>query len=226
MRATVAPRDAAHLEPKGRFVMQELPLFPTLESARLAAAHCVACDRAQGRIQVVFGHGNPDARLMLVGETPSATDDETGKPFTGPAGRLLDRLFAEIGISRADVWITNLTRCFAGTLKDGRVENRPVKVSQIKACRTWTDIEIRYVNPNVLLAVGAPAAKHLIGPDFKLQEQHGQLFERPDGRVAIGVVQPAYVMRLQAIDEAAFHRQRAQLVEDLRIAANAAGLVD
>jgi DNA polymerase len=206
--------------------MQELPLFPTLESARLAAAHCVACDRAQTRTQVVFGNGNPTAKLMLIGEAPSATDDETGQPFTGPAGRLLDRLFAEIGMSRRDVWITNLTRCFAGTLRNGRVENRPAKVSEIKACRTWTDIEIRYVNPKVLLAVGAPAAKHLIGADFKLQEQHGQLIERPDDRLAIAVVQPAYVMRLQAIDEAAYQRQRASLVEDLRVAARAAGLVE
>src|SRR3954452_18560533 len=124
----------------------ELPLYPSLESARLAASHCVACGRADGRTQVVFGAGNSEATMMLIGEAPSATDDDTGKPFTGPAGRLLDKIFEEIGIHRRDVWITNLVRCFDGALKDGRMENRPAKVSEIKACAMWRDIEIRYVN--------------------------------------------------------------------------------
>jgi uracil-DNA glycosylase len=206
--------------------MLELPLYPTLESARLAAEHCVACGRADSRTQVVFGSGNPNATLMLIGEAPSATDDDTGKPFTGPAGKLLDNLFEEIGIHRRDVWITNLVRCFDGVLKDGRMENRPTKVSEIKACAIWRDIEIRYVNPKVILAIGAPAAKHLIGPDFKLQEQHGQLIERPDGRLVTATVQPAYVMRLTTIDPPAYDRVRAQLVADLRIAATAAGMIE
>jgi uracil-DNA glycosylase len=206
--------------------MLELPLYPTLESARLAAEHCVACGRADGRTQVVFGSGNPNATLMLIGEAPSATDDDTGKPFTGPAGKLLDNLFEEIGIHRRDVWITNLVRCFDGVLKNGRMENRPTKVSEIKACAIWRDIEIRYVNPKVILAIGAPAAKHLIGPDFKLQEQHGQLIERPDGRLVTATVQPAYVMRLTTIDPPAYDRVRAQLVADLRIAATAAGMIE
>src|SRR4029078_8205494 len=114
--------------------MMELPLYPTLESAPLAAAHCIACGRAVGRTQVVLGYGTSDAALRLIGEAPSATDDDTGKPFTGPAGKLLDTIFAEVGIHRRDVWITNLVRCFDGALKDGRMENRPAKVREIKAC--------------------------------------------------------------------------------------------
>jgi DNA polymerase len=204
--------------------MLELPLYPTLESARLAAAHCVACGRADSRTQVVFGSGKPDAGLMLIGEAPSATDDNTGKPFTGPAGRLLDTVFEEVGIHRREVWITNLVRCFDGAVKNGRIENRPARASEIRACASWREMEIRYVDPKVILAVGAPAAKLLIGPDFRLQEQHGQLFDRPDGRYAIATVQPAYVMRLSTIDEAAHVRVRAQLVADIRVAASAAGL--
>jgi DNA polymerase len=206
--------------------MLELPLYPTLESARLAADHCVACGRADGRTQVVFGSGNPDATLMLIGEAPSATDDNTGKPFTGPAGKLLDQVLAEVGIHRRDLWITNLVRCFDGALRNGRMENRPAKVSEIKACAIWRDLEIRYVNPRVILAVGAPAAKHLLGPDFKLKEQHGQVFERPDGRKVVATIQPAFVMRLSSIiDEAAQARARAQLVEDIRVAATASGMI-
>ena len=206
--------------------MQELPLYPTLASARLAALDCVACGRAAERTQVVFGAGNSQAALMLVGEAPSSTDDQTGKPFTGPAGKLLDRLFEEIGVQRRDVWITNLTRCYAGVMRNGRAENRPVKAGEIKACRTWMDLEISYVNPKVLLAVGAPAAKQLIGPEFRLKEQHGEFFERADGRLVTATVQPAYVMRLLSIAPEAYDFARASLVVDLQLAAATAGLIE
>jgi len=161
---------------------------------------------------------------MLVGEAPSSTDDDTGQPFTGPAGRLLDTLLRDLGVHRRDLWITNLVRCFDGTLKNGRMENRPAKVSEIKACSMWRDLEIRYVDPAVVLAIGAPAATYIIGSEFKLQQQHGQLVDLPDGRHAIATVQPAYVMRLKAHDEQAYQRAMSQLIEDLRIAVRAAGL--
>ncbi|MGH9176337.1 MAG: uracil-DNA glycosylase [Vicinamibacterales bacterium] len=206
--------------------MLELPLYPTLGSARLAADECRACGRADSRESVVFGAGNPDAALMLVGEAPSATDDATGKPFTGPAGRLLDQLLEEVGIHRRDLWITNLVRCFDGTLKNGRIENRPARAGEIKACSTWLDIELRWVNPAVILAIGAPAARQVIGPNFRLKEQRGELIERPDGRLAIATIQPAYVMRLATIDPAAQPIARAQLVSDIATAARAAGMLE
>lgn len=207
--------------------MQPLSLYPSLESARLAIEQCTACGRAESRQGVVFGSGNRDANLMLVGEAPSSTDDSTGKPFTGPAGRLLDQILAEIGISRADIWITNLTRCFAGRQRNNRVENRPATAREVRACSSWMDIELQFVNPTVIVAVGAPVAKSLIAADFRLQEQRGELFERPDGRLAIATIQPAYVMRLTSIvDKAASDAARDQLASDLRMAARAAGLVD
>lgn len=205
--------------------MLELPIFPTLESARLAVNDCRACARAGTRDQVVFGFGNPDADLMLVGEAPSPTDDSTGKPFTGPAGKLLDRILDELGLRRGDLWITNLVRCFDGSLKNGRIENRPVRAGEAKACRTWLDLEIRYVDPKVILAIGAPAARHIIGSDFRLQDQHGQLISLADGRQTIATIQPAYVMRLGTINPDAQAAARAQLVDDIRVAAKAAGLL-
>jgi uracil-DNA glycosylase family 4 len=207
--------------------MQSLPLFPGLESARLAAQDCTACQRATGRQQVVFGSGNPQAALMLVGEAPSSTDDDTGKPFTGPAGRLLDQLFSEIGIRRDDVWITNITRCFSGRERNGRIENRPAAAREIDACATWMDMEIRYVNPRVILAVGAPPAKRLIDKNFRLQEQRGATFERSDGRLVVATIQPAYVMRLTSlVDKAASDVARDHLLGDIRLAARIAGLVN
>ena len=207
--------------------MQSLPLYPSLESARLAAQDCTACKRFLDRQQVVFGSGNPQAALMLVAEAPSSTDDDTGKPFTGPAGRLLDQLFSEVGIQRHDVWITNLTRCFSGRERNGRVENRPAAAGEIDACATWMDLEIRYVNPSVILAIGAPPAKRLIDRSFRLQDQRGIVFKRPDGRLVIATIQPAYVMRLTSlIDKAASDLAREQLLGDMGLAASAAGLVD
>jgi uracil-DNA glycosylase len=206
--------------------MLELPLYPSIESARLAAEHCRACERATTRTQVVFGSGNSNADLMLVGEFPSATDDQTGKPYTGPAGKLLDAVFADVGIRRSDVWITNLVRCFDGMLKAGRMENRPARATEIRACATWLDLEVSLINPRVILAIGAPAAKQILGRDFRLTEQRGTLMELSNGRSGIATIQPAYVMRLATIDPGAEIAARAQLVEDVRTAAHAAGMID
>jgi uracil-DNA glycosylase len=207
-------------------LMLELPLYPTIESARLAAEHCRACERATTRTQVVFGHGNPNAALMVIGEFPSATDDQTGKPFTGPAGKLLDAVLAEVGIRRSDIWITNLVRCFQGDLRSGRMEHRPVRAAEVRACKTWLDLELRYVNPRVLLAIGAPAAKQIIGRDFRLKEQRGTIVALDGGRLAVATIQPAYVMRLASLDPGAEVAARAQLVADIRLAATTAGLLD
>jgi uracil-DNA glycosylase len=156
---------------------------------------------------------------MLVGEAPSSTDDSTGKPFTGPAGRLLDDLLQEAGIHRRDIWITNLTRCFAGRTRNGRMENRPASAREITACSTWMGVELQFVNPRVILAIGTPAAKALIGGGFRLQAQRGEVVERPDGRLVIATIQPAYVMRLTSIvDRAASAAARADLASDIRLA--------
>jgi uracil-DNA glycosylase len=205
--------------------VQSLPLYESLESASAAAQDCVACQRSRSRKTVVFGHGNPGSRLMLVGEAPSATDDSTGRPFTGPAGRLLDEVLAEAGISRKDIWITNLTRCFSGRERSGRIENRPASSREISACRTWTSVELQLVNPNVILAIGAPPAKELIAPEFRLLEHRGQIFKRPDGRSVIATLQPAYVMRLGTlVDRAASASARELLVSDVRLAVQTAGI--
>lgn len=199
--------------------MQQLPFYANIDEVRAEAELCVACARSESRQQVVFGAGNPDAKLMLVGEAPSGTDDSTGKPFTGPAGKLLDELLGEAGVERGDIWITNLVRCFAGRVRDGRPENRPVRAGELAACRQWLDLEIQYVNPRLILAVGAPAAHTLISRDFRLTEERGTFITRPDGRLAMATIQPAYVMRLRnLIDQEAYDTAREQLAADLKLA--------
>lgn len=199
--------------------MQQLPIYGSLDEVRNAALSCTACPRTTTRQQVVFGAGNPNAAIMLIGEAPSSTDDRTGEPFTGPAGDLLDDLLREAGTDREDVWITNLVRCFAGRERDGRAENRPVRARELDACRVWLHLEIQYVNPTVIVAVGAPAARELIGADVKLADQRGRWFERSDGRSVIATYQPAYVMRLASIEDTGSQdRARSLVVTDLRAA--------
>lgn len=199
--------------------MQSLPLYSNLDDVAAAASQCRACARAESRRVVVFGHGNPNARLMLVGEAPSETDDATGKPYTGPAGNLLDQALAAAGIHRDEIWITNTVRCFAGRERNGRVENRPATAREISACRVWMDLELQMVNPKVILAVGASAARTLIHPEFRLQEQRGQPQKRADGRIVLATIQPAYVMRLTSlVDQAASDEARALFEADISLA--------
>lgn len=205
--------------------MLELPLYSNLEEVRRAALACRACGRAETRTQVVFGAGNPDAALMLVGEAPSATDDATGRPYTGPAGDVLDELLAEAGTHRDEIWITNLLRCFEGRERDGRPENQPARASEIRACSRWLNLEIQFVQPKVIVAIGAPAARALISPEFRLTEGRGRVHIRPDGIQVIATTQPAYVMRLRTLaDQETADAERARLVDDLRRAVAAAGL--
>ena len=203
--------------------MMELPLYNSLEEVRQAALGCRACRRAETRRQVVFGAGNPNADLMLVGEAPSSTDDATGIPYSGPAGDVLDELLIEAGVSREEVWITNLLRCYEGRERDGRPENQPARTSEIRACARWLNLEIQYVSPRVIVAVGAPAARALISPDFRLTEQRGAIHTRPDGIKVIATTQPAYVMRLRNLaDQETADTERAHLLDDLRRAVAAA----
>ena len=199
--------------------MMELPLYSSIDEVRDDALNCRACGRAETRRQVVFGAGNPEARLMLVGEAPSSTDDSTGLPYTGPAGDLLDQLLDEAGTDREAVWITNLLRCFEGRRRDGRLENQPARTSEIRACSRWLNLEIQYIKPSVIVAIGSPAARVLISPEFKLSEQRGQVHSRSDGIQVVATTQPAYAMRLRnLVDEDTAEAERERLIADLAVA--------
>lgn len=199
--------------------MMELPLYASIDEVRAAARECRACRRAETRTQVVFGAGNPKARLMIVGEAPSATDDSTGLPYTGPAGDLLDELLNEAGSARDEIWITNLVRCYEGRERSGRFENQPARVTEIRACSHWLNLEIQYIKPRVIVAMGSPAAHVLIASDFKLSEDRGSIHRRSDGIQVIATAQPAYAMRLRTlVDANAANAERKRLVADLSLA--------
>lgn len=179
---------------------------------------CVGCTLSAARNQVVFGAGNPQAALMLIGHGPSLTDDRTGLPYSGPAGELLDTALAQAGLARADLWITNLHKCVATKVnrQTNRAEQRPPKAEEIAACSPWLEQELLWVKPKALIAIGGPAAQVLLGKGFQLTEQRGQWLDGPHGIPTMAIVQPTYLKRLSEHDRPAAVAGWRTLVEDLR----------
>lgn len=193
-----------------------------LEALRAQASACIRCRLAEGRRQVVFGEGHPYARIMLVGQGPSESDDQSGHPYSGPSGPVLDKALAAAGLKREDVWLTNITKCLALAGAGGPRKLREPKADEIRACRLWLDQEIALIQPKVIVCVGGPAAKALIAPQFRLIEQRGQVFPGSNGLPTLAVVQPAYILRLKDHDRQAAVRAWQELIADLRKAASLA----
>jgi uracil-DNA glycosylase len=196
----------------------QLPFYSSLDEVRVAASGCMACGRSRQRSQVVFGAGNPGASLMLIAEYPSRRDDTTGHPFTGPAGDYLDELLADAGTNRDEIYITNIVRCYATETGRPGDRIRGATKRESKACSIWMGLELQFVNPRVLLAIGAPAAAALIDEDFQLTTQHGTWHMRDDGREAMATMQPAYVLRVRSHDPGRADELHALILKDIRAA--------
>jgi uracil-DNA glycosylase len=190
----------------------ESAAFDSLEEARVAARGCVRCDLATTRQQVVFGEGAPTARLVIVGEGPSEADDASGHPFSGPSGRLLGRWLREMGLSREEVWLTNVVRCRPAVAEGGRLRNRPPRAGEIAACRLWMDTELRLLRPEAILCVGATAGRAIVGRDFKMTRDRGQWLRAGNGTPTLATYNPAYVLRLEGDDR---ERAEAEVAADL-----------
>nr|CAA9241129.1 Uracil-DNA glycosylase, family 4 [uncultured Armatimonadetes bacterium] len=180
------------------------------------ASVCVACDLHESRTNVVFGEGNPNSPLVLVGEGPGETEDRTGRPFVGRAGKLLDECLRECGILRKHVFVTNVVRCRPTLEEGGRLKNRPPRTDEANTCISlWLEPTLTVIDPLVILCLGAPAANTIIKKGFKMMQERGQFFESKYARYAIAALHPAYILRQQgeAYDEA-----RASLVQDIEAA--------
>src|SRR4051812_42714424 len=152
-----------------------------LAGLRAAAADCRGCELWEAATQTVFSAGPAGARLVLVGEQPGDQEDRQGAPFVGPAGRLLDKALAEAGIERGDAYVTNSVKHFrfsqSGPGKR-RIHQTP-EVAHISACKPWLTAELRIIDPEVIVVLGATAGKALLGPSFRVTKQRGQLIPRP-----------------------------------------------
>lgn len=187
-------------------------VVPAIEELKERAMACRGCELADTRTNVVFGEGNPDTPLVIIGEGPGANEDATGRPFIGRAGMLLDQVLKENGMTRKHVYIMNVLKCRACIQENGRTRNRPPRPTEIVACTPWLEKQLEIIQPLVILCLGAPAANFIIHKDFKMTRERGQFFETKYSRHAIAALHPAYVLRL---DGNGYGDARASLVADI-----------
>ncbi len=193
-----------------------------MDVLRTQALTCPGCPNRATRLRVVFGEGDVHAKVMLVGQGPGVVEEQTGRPFAGPAGRLLDQALTEVGLERDRLWLTNVIKCRAVKSEKGRTVDRAPSAAELKACRPWLEGELGIVQPAIIVCIGVPSAKALIDKKFKLSEEHGQFREGPDGSRRTAVFHPAYVLRLRGVDQHAYERTWRALIEDLKLVAVAA----
>jgi DNA polymerase len=189
---------------------------PGLDELREKAAGCRACDLWKTGTQTVFGEGAPDAEVMLVGEQPGDREDLEGRPFVGPAGRLLDTALEEAGIDRSHVYLTNVVKHFKWRPRGKRRIHQKPNAEEISACRPWLDAELAAVKPRVLVCLGATAAQALLGRQFRVSRQRGELVDSPLAEVVTATVHPSSILRT---DEAERDAAMAGFVNDLEAVA-------
>jgi uracil-DNA glycosylase family protein len=196
-----------------------IPDRPTMPAVRDAAKDCTACDLYKRGTQTVFGEGSRHAELMLVGEQPGDAEDLAGRPFVGPAGRVLDKALEEAGIDRSKVYVTNVVKHFKWEPRGKRRIHKKPNAAEIGACRPWLDTEIQLVKPRAIVCLGATAAQALLGRQFKVTAHRGASIPSPLAPIVMATVHPSSLLR--APDEETRHRETKLFVEDLRAAARA-----
>jgi DNA polymerase len=196
-----------------------VPDDPTLPRLRAASARCTGCELYRRATQTVFGEGTTPARVMLVGEQPGHEEDLSGRPFVGPAGRLLDEALAESGIDRAQVYVTNVVKHFKWEPRGKRRIHAKPSAGEITACRPWLDAEIAVVQPRVIVCLGATAAQALLGRQFRVSRDRGQFVSSPLAPRVLATVHPSAVLR--APDDETRRRERQRFIDDLRAVARA-----
>ena len=190
------------------------PERPTLPKLREAAACCRACPLWKTGTQTVFGEGERTAKVMFVGEQPGNEEDLQGKPFVGPAGKLLDQALEEAGIHRDEVYVTNMVKHFKWEPKGKRRIHKKPNAREIAACRPWLEAELEVVKPEILVCLGATAAQGLLGRDFRVSEQRGEFVESELAPHVMATVHPSSILR--APDDETRRVERKRFVDDLK----------
>ncbi len=195
-----------------------IPENPTLPKLREAAAGCRACPLWQTGTQTVFGEGSEDAQVMLVGEQPGDQEDKQGKPFVGPAGRILDEALELAGIDRGTTYVTNAVKHFKWEARGKRRIHAKPTWSEQMACRPWLEAELVVVQPRVLVCLGATASQSLLGKQFRVTKQRGKWLESDLAEHVTATIHPSAILRQR--DDASRHRELASFVEDLKLVAS------
>jgi uracil-DNA glycosylase len=185
-----------------------------------AARECTACHLYKRATQTVFGEGPKGAPMMLVGEQPGDYEDVAGKPFVGPAGKIMDRALEEAGIDRSQVYVTNAVKHFKWEPRGKRRIHKKPNSREIAACRPWLEAELRLVKPKLLVCLGATAAQAIFGPSFRVTRERGKVLSSKFAPRVLATVHPSSLLRQP--DEQSREREYRRFVVDLRAALKAA----
>jgi len=188
----------------------------SLSKLRAEARDCRDCPLWKNATQTVFGEGNPKARILLVGEQPGDTEDREGHVFIGPAGRVLDEALREAGLDRAELYVTNAVKHFKWEPRGKRRLHKTPSQREVEACRQWLEGELAAVAPALVVALGATAAKALLGPAFRITASRGKVQRRPGRVPVVATYHPSFVLR--TLDRPEGAEIRTQFVKDLRTA--------
>jgi len=197
------------------------PQTTSWSALRDAARECTACHLYKHATQTVFGDGPKNAPMMLVGEQPGDYEDVAGKPFVGPAGKIMDRALEEAGIDRTKVYVTNAVKHFKWEPRGKRRIHQKPNSREIAACRPWLEAELRLIKPKVLVVLGATAAQTIFGPSFRVTRERGKVLSSKFAPKVVATVHPSSLLRQP--DEESREREYKNLVADLRVAMKAAG---
>ncbi|HEX2025110.1 MAG TPA: UdgX family uracil-DNA binding protein [Actinomycetota bacterium] len=198
-----------------------LPERKTLPSLREAAATCRGCSLYRNATQTVFGEGPATAEVVLVGEQPGDQEDRQGRPFVGPAGKMLDRALADAGIDRRKVFITNVVKHFKFERRGKRRIHRRPAAEEVRACAPWFRSELEVVKPKALVAMGATAAQDLFGRSFRVTKERGKPLDSDLAPLVTATIHPSAILR--APDEDSRREEYEAFVADLRGVASRLG---
>ena len=190
------------------------PERKSLKALRDAAVDCKGCDLWERGTQTVFGEGARRAEVLFVGEQPGNEEDLTGKPFVGPAGRLLDDALIEAGIDRTHTYVTNVVKHFKWEPRGKRRIHKKPDAAEIAACRPWLDAEIAALRPKVVVCLGATAGQALLGRGFRVTQHRGEFVESPLAPFVMATVHPSSILR--APDDETRHLEMRRFVADLK----------
>jgi uracil-DNA glycosylase family protein len=197
------------------------PDTSSLAQLREGSRSCTACHLYERATQTVFGEGPRDAPMMLVGEQPGDYEDVAGKPFVGPAGKIMDQALEEAGIDRSQIYVTNAVKHFKWEPRGKRRIHQKPNSREIAACRPWLEAELRVVKPKLLVCLGATAAQAIFGPSFRVTRERGKVLSSKIAPRVLATVHPSSLLRQP--DEESREREYERFVVDLRAALKAAG---
>jgi DNA polymerase len=186
----------------------------SIDELREVAEGCRRCPLWRDATQMVFGEGRQQAKVVFVGEQPGDQEDLAGKPFVGPAGRVFDQILAEADLDRTITYVTNAVKHFKFEQRGKRRIHSKPNAGEIRACRWWLDNELRLIQPNLVVALGATAAQSLLGKPVPITKMRGDLVQREDGLRIYVTIHPSFILRIR--ERADKEAERARFLDDMK----------